>query len=248
MPQPLSRPNDALDHRSRVGAIRRERTRLVLMQSALTVLGNKDPDAATIEDFIAAAKVSRGTFYNYFATTSDLLFAVATTMSDEVLSLVDPVVLQATDPVVRFATGTRLYMHTALRYPLWGRFITRVGTRIATRGQLIERYLTRDLDEALRMGTIRVDSLLVARDIILGSIFYGIETMLTEPTQQHHPEHLIRHVLIAFGVSPSDAHAIAYRDLEWPGNVTGPMFASLSTSSAKKRAPRRNKATNAAIG
>lgn len=218
--------------------------RLRLMQSALTVFASKDPDASNIEDFIAAASVSRGTFYNYFSTTSDLLFAIATTMSDEVLQLVDPVVLASADPVHRFATGTRLYMSMALRYPLWGRFITRVGTRIAARGQLIEQYLTRDLGDAMKMGRIKVDSLLVARDIVLGSIFYGIETMLTEPHRQDHPEHLIKHVLMGFGVKHAEAHTIAFRKLMDPGNISGPMFASLPSPPVRSRTTRGKRASS----
>src|SRR5438132_848436 len=158
------------DHRVRVGAQRREKTRLRLLESALAVFTEKGPDVAVIDDFIAAAGVSRGTFYNHFKTTNELLLALATAMSDEVLQIVDPLVLQLEDPVQRFATGTRLYMQMALRYPLWGSFFTRVGTRIATRGQLIDIYLTRDLELAIKSRRVKVDSVLVARDIVLGSI------------------------------------------------------------------------------
>ena len=73
-------------------------------------------------------------------------------MSDEVLATVDPIVLNCKKPVERFCTGTRLYMQIATRYPLWGSFLNRVGTRIAARGQLIEKYLTRDLTDAMDVG------------------------------------------------------------------------------------------------
>lgn len=237
--------NGAEDHRSRVGAMRREKTRLRLLESALTVFTEKGPDLAVIDDVISVAGVSRGTFYNYYRTTSELLLALAASMSDEVLQIVDPIVLSFEDPVERFATGTRLYMQAATRYPDWGRFITSVGTRIATRGQLIDVYLTRDLSEALRGGLISVDNVLVARDIVLGSIYYGIGTMLTEPTQDHHPEHLMRHVLLGLGVDPARAEQIAFMPLPTPGAVEGPIFSRLTAAeplpSAKpkpKRGPR----------
>ena len=56
------------DHRVRVGAQRRGKTRLRLLQCALAVFTEKGPDVAFIDDFIAAAGVSRGTFYNHFKT------------------------------------------------------------------------------------------------------------------------------------------------------------------------------------
>lgn len=223
------------NHRVRVGAQRREKTRLRLLESALTVFTEKGPDVAVIDDFIAAAGVSRGTFYNHFKTTNELLFALATAMSDEVLQIVDPLVLHLHDPVERFAAGTRLYMQMALRYPLWGSFITQVGTRIATRGQLIDIYLTRDLELAQSKKRLKVDSVRVARDIVLGAIFYGIETMLTEPTRANHAEHILRSVLIGFGLPPSEAERIAFMPLEMPGAVEGPIFSSLKAAVPRAR-------------
>ena len=219
----------------RVGAQRREKTRMRLIDSALEVVVAKGPDDAVIEDFIAAAGVSRGTFYNHFKTTNELMLTLATAMSDEVLQTIDPLVLSIPEPMHRFTTGARLYMQMALRYPLWGTFITRVGTRIAARGQLIDRNLTRDLTDARKDRRIHMDSVRVARDIVLGSIFYGIETMLTEPTHDHHPEHMMRCVLIGFGLDPVEAEAIAFMPLPTPGALEGPIFSRLKPVRARSR-------------
>ena len=220
----------------RVGAQRRGKTRLRLLQSALVVFAEKGIDATVIDDVIAAAGVSRGTFYNHFRTASELLLALATAMSDEALAVVDPVVLSLSDPVLRFSAGTRLYMQTALRYPTWGRFITSVGTRIAARGQLIDVCLSRDLTDALAAKRVTVTDLLVARDIVLGSIFYGIETMLTEPTHEHHAEQLVATFLRGMGVAPKEADKIAFMPLADVGPVQGPIF---STVPAPRKSGRR---------
>ena len=226
------------DHRVRVGAQRRNKTRLKLLESALGVLHDKGSDAAVIEDFIAAAGVSRGTFYNYFNTVSELLLALATEMSDEVLATVDPIVLNCKNPVERFCTGTRLYMQIATRYPLWGSFLNRVGTRIATRGQLIEKYLTRDLTDAMDAGLIKVDDVRVARDMVLGSIFYGIETMGTEPTHADHPEHLVNSILRGLCVPDALAQSIAFMPLKAPASIDGPIFSRLQQKSSSNRWPK----------
>ena len=223
------------DHRVRVGAERREKTRLRLLETALNVFIEKGPDQAVTEDFISAAGVSRGTFYNHFKTASDLLLDLATDMSDEALGVVDPLVLNCKNPVERFATGTRLYMQIAYRYPLWGQFLRRVGTRIATRGQLIETYLTRDLSDAIKKKLIKEQNLLVARDIVLGSIFYGIETMATEETVEHHPEHIIRCVLIGLGVSVKEAERISAMPLQAPGEMNGAIFSKLEKRKTVKK-------------
>ncbi len=239
----MTRPLEpSVDHRVRVGAKRRETTRVRLLQSALQVFTNKGPEATTIDDVIAAAGVSRGTFYNHFRTTDELSLALATSMSDEVLAVVDPVVLTFADPVHRFSIGTRLYMHTSLRYPQWGRFITTVGTRVAARGQMIDQHLKRDLESALVARRVTVTDLLVARDIVMGAIFYGIETMLTEPTHEHHAEQLTATFLRGMGVAADEADAIAYLPLPEIAPLRGPIFSSLPARRRKGPAVAKKKA------
>jgi len=220
-------PEEIEDYRLLVGAQRREKTRIKLLETALTVFNTKGPDLAVTEDFIVAAGISRGTFYNHFKTASDLLLALSSDMSDEVLQVIDPIVLTLDNPVHRFSAGVRLYMQMAYRYPLWGDFLRRVGTRIATRGQLIETYLTRDLRSSLDQHLINVDNVLIARDIVLGSIFYGIETMLIENMPKDYPEKVMFHVLVGLGVKKSEAKKIAFMELPLPNKVEGHIFSRL---------------------
>lgn len=231
------------DHRVRVGNQRRQKTRLKLLEAALGVLAQKPLESVVIEDFIAAAGISRGTFYNYFKTTHELLLALASELSDEILAAVDPLVLQCENPVQRFAMGTRLYMRVAARYPLWGSFLNSVGTRIATRGQLIEKYLTRDLSDALKAGLIKVDNVLLARDLVLGSIFYGIETMVTSQTSVDHPEHLIKSILRGLCVPEEDLDAIAFMPIPTLDDISGPIISSMKPKEDGKKGKRKKGVT-----
>lgn len=224
------------DHRIRVGAQRREKTRLRLLKSALEVLSEKGLAATVIDDVIAAAGVSRGTFYNHFRTTNDLLLALAGAMSDEVLEVVKPVVQNFDNPVLRFSVGTRLYMHMAVQYPAWGQFITTVGARIVTRGQRFDEYMTRDLSEALKADQIVAADVLVARTVVLGAITYGIETMLAEPTREKFAENLVATFLRAMGIAPKKAEEIAFMQLPDVGPVTGSIFSMLPTPRKATRA------------
>lgn len=223
------------DHRSRVGAERREKTRQLLLESAVVVFAQKGPDDAQIEDFIATAGVARGTFYNYFSTTTELLSAVSGHMSDEVLHAVDPVVQSETDPAARLATGTRLYMELACRYPLWGAFITRVGARAASRGKLLDICINRDVELGLAAGRFKGANALVIRDMVLGSIFYGIETVLTEQTRDFHAEELVAAFLRGIGLSEEEARAISLRPLPSVGPVQGTLFSTLKPTLKRRR-------------
>jgi AcrR family transcriptional regulator len=219
------------NHQKRVGMVRRERTRALLIRSAVDVFARHGPDAPVIDDFIAAAGVARGTFYNYFKTTHELLAAVTEALNEEVLGMVDPHVLLYADPAQRFCVGTRLYVHFALRYPVWGTFLTRIGPAHAVRGRRLDRYLMRDLELGLASGRLRAGSALVVRDMILGSVFFGIETQLTERGGgPQHIEEMLAVVLQGIGLPVDEARAIATIPLPDIGPVSSPLFATLQTA------------------
>jgi AcrR family transcriptional regulator len=218
------------NHQKRAGIERRERTRALLIRSAIDVFARLGPDAPVVDDFIAAAGVARGTFYNYFKTAHELLAAVNEELNEEVLGMVDPHVLRYDDPAVRFCVGTRLYVHFALRYPVWGAFLTRIGPAHAVRGRRMDRYLMRDLELGLAAGRFSAGSALVVRDMILGSVFFGIETLLTEGGGgQQHIEDMLYTILHGIGLSTDEARSIACMPLPEIGPVSSPVFATLKT-------------------
>jgi AcrR family transcriptional regulator len=219
-------------HQKRVGIERRERTRALLIRSAIEVFARLGPDAPVVDDFIAAAGVARGTFYNYFKTAHELLAAVTEELNEEVLGMIDPQVLRYDDPAARFCVGTRLYVHFALRYPVWGAFLTRIGPAHAVRGRRMDRYLLRDLELGLESGRLRAGSAAVVRDMILGSVFYGIETMLAQGDGGglHHVEAMLAVILHGVGLPDHEARAIATMPLPDLGPVSSPVFATLKTA------------------
>jgi hypothetical protein len=87
---------------------------------------------------------------------------------------------------------------------------------------------------ALKQKRLAVDSVIVARDIVLSAIFYGIETMLTEPTRANHAEQILHSVLIGFDISPTEAERIAFMVFEILGAVEGPILSGLKAISAPR--------------
>src|SRR6185369_14516799 len=96
------------DHRPRVAAERRERMRSRLLSSALQLIAEQGPAATSIDDVIAAAEVSRGTFYKYFPSPEALVQELALEVAKDLVYLADPVVQEREDPAERVACGIRL--------------------------------------------------------------------------------------------------------------------------------------------
>jgi hypothetical protein len=84
------------------------------IEAALHVFAEKGPQAAVIDDFVKAAGVSRGTFYNYFRSTDGLLVATQTWLSDDLIKSIEDALVGITDPITRFGMNIRLWMKRAV--------------------------------------------------------------------------------------------------------------------------------------
>ena len=157
------------DHRPRVAAERRARMRRKLVESALLVFAEKGVDASVIEDVIAAAGVSRGTFYNYFRTNGELLFAAIEELGNELVDMIESRVEALPSPAERLFTGLRLYFDAARRFPLFARFIARVGPQAVGPDNLVYKYIPIHIAEGIKAGEFVDAPVGVALDMIVGA-------------------------------------------------------------------------------
>jgi len=192
------------DHRIRVGAARRENTRQRLLSAAVTVFAEKGLDAPAIDEFISAAGVSRGTFYNHFKTTNELLLALTAELNDKVSSAIEQNVRRYPDPLKSLTCAVLLYMHLAVDYPAWGDFVLRAGLR---NGKYL--YLRRDLMAALESGLASFPSVDVAQDLVLGCVSEGIDSVLRARVKRHHLRDITFVMLRGLGVAKATAERLA---------------------------------------
>jgi AcrR family transcriptional regulator len=193
------------DHRVRTGAMRRERTRRKLLTAAMTVFAQRGLDAPVIEDFIEAAGVARGTFYNYFKTPQELLAALTCELSDEIVRGIEEVVASIPDPLKRMATACLIYMHLGMELPTWGEFVMRAGAQGEATGRLAGLYLPRDLELACNAGAVKVTTFRAAQDLVLASLSRAIHTVNAGHAPREHLRSVLELVLRGLGVSAAAA-------------------------------------------
>ena len=169
----------ANDHRPRVAAERRARMQRKLVESALLVFAEKGVDASVIEDVIAAAAVSRGTFYNYFRTNAELLVAAIEELGNEVVQLIEARVQALPSPAARLIGGLRLYLDTARRFPLLARFIARVGAQSVGPDNLVYAYIPIHVAEGIKAGEFVDVPIPVALDMIVGAGLIALSRITT---------------------------------------------------------------------
>jgi AcrR family transcriptional regulator len=200
--------------RAAIGLAKRERTRSNLIEAAYRVFAQKEMDAVTIDDIIAAAGVARGTFYNYFQTREEVLRAVAADLSDVMNQKIWSQSTEISDPAERMAIALRQFLHQAMRDATWGWVIVRIGLVAAPLSETIERGVMSDLDAGIRLHRFQVDNVPAAIDLILGTGLMAMRSIVARHTPPDYPEQIAKLILKTLGVADTEAEAIAFKVLE----------------------------------
>lgn len=211
-----------MNHRTRVAAEKREKMRRKLVECALVVFSRKGVESAVVDEVIALAEVSRGTFYNYFKSNEELLVAVVEEMGDELFWLIEQAVGATKNPLERMSTAVRLTLHTARRYPRFGNFFVRSNITANPTSSLAHQFLERDLGEAIRLGKVKHAQTEIAIDFIVGATLGGIQALLSRSKDiATYPEQLVFHILLGLGataVTASKLVELPLREIEVPAN------------------------------
>lgn len=184
------------DHRTRVGRERSARTENRILEAALGVFAEHGPDAPVIDDFVQAAGIARGTFYNHFKTVEELLQATSAWTTRETLRSIEEAMTGIEGPTLRLGVGLRLFFARAQRDPVWCRFVARVWKV----GGL--ELPMRDLEVGIRLGHFRVPSRDAARDLILGAVRAALERIGERRAPAGFSEHMTEICLHALRADP----------------------------------------------
>jgi AcrR family transcriptional regulator len=205
-------PSRSIDHRTQVGAERSRRTRAKLISGAFRAFASQSVNAKMIDLVIREAGVARGTFYNHFRTSEEVLHEAAKAVSIEIIRIVDPLVRQQRDPAARVACGVGSVVRLAIAYPAFAQFVVRGGPAAVTAGSLASEIVPGDIDAGISSGRFSISDRKLALDLILGPVLMAFHKVLTEKVPSSYPNLLAQSVLQSLGVSKSLAHGFAFRD------------------------------------
>ena len=164
-----------MNHRTKVAEIKRAATRLKLLDAAMRLFSDHTGPTPVIDDVIREAKVSRGTFYNYFDSLDEVLAAISHELSDQMTTDILPVHDVLLEPWQRLAVGFRLFMVRAMLDRKWAGFVTRVDAW--QHNTLVAKNIRSDLEQGKARGQFSFDRVDVATDFIAGASAYCIQTI-----------------------------------------------------------------------
>lgn len=198
-----------LEARAAAAEQRKAQTRERLLEAAIAVIGDKGPDACSIEDFVAAAAVSRGTFYNYFPTTEDLLRAVRLKIALEVAGVLDAALPHSTPVAKRLACRLHSYMQAVGRDPTWGWVMMRLDSTRLERTPILESNLDQMYLEGVQKGEFREVRIEAVRTLVFGTVRMVQRDLLAGQYDSDHPVHVVAMVLYALGLVPERAEEVS---------------------------------------
>ena len=198
-----------LEARAAAAENRKAQTRERLLDAAIVVIGDKGPDASSVEVFVAAADVSRGTFYNYFPTMEDLLRAVRRKLTDALMAVLDAHLPSSIPASSRLAT--RLHSHFALvsHDPAWGWVVMRLDATRLGRTPAMEESFDRMYREGVAAGEFRPADPLAVRSLTFGTSRMVQRDILLGLATPEHKERVVALLLVTFGLTPEDAERIS---------------------------------------
>jgi hypothetical protein len=198
------------DHRVRVAAVRREEMRNCLLYSGLSLAFDKSIHDIDVEEVIAHAQVSRGTFYNYYTSVSVLFEDLAQQLEQELAS-----VLKASVPETTSATKvnkaqhlvltSKLIMRLLVDIPALGKlFIQLPWTNQNKKSEAFEIIL-HDIEQCIKEGLLEKLPISIGFNLLMGSMIGGIHTMLLKPQTKGYEDKVIRQALIGLGMQAKSA-------------------------------------------
>jgi AcrR family transcriptional regulator len=183
-------------NRARADEARKSRTRGRILAAAVRVVAEKGVADVVIEDFIKAAGIARGTFYNYFKSTDEVLQAAAQSLEDDLMVSIEQELKRLDDPLDRLTTGVRLWMRKARTDLAWCAFVARYRHH----GELVEATVTNDLRDGQKLGKFAFPSVAAARDLLIGTIREAMGRMSDGPVGAGYPDEIAAVVLSGLGV------------------------------------------------
>lgn len=181
-----------------------------MLAAAARVVSELGETRARIDDFIAAAGISRGSFYNYYSTREELLEDLWARFGSEPFHDIQQESQSLSDPAERFATEARLVFQRAARDPIWGWLVYSMSATDKVPQDLLS-FPRPDLLIGHRQGRFRFSNLDCTTDLIVSALRRALLGILSQGREVDYGIGIVELLLRALGLDQEEAGAIASR-------------------------------------
>jgi len=200
--------------RAASGEQRRARTRERLLDAAETVAAGKGLQAASIEEFVRAAGVSRGTFYNYFPTMTDLVTAMHQRVGDHLGDLLAHLASRPAEPAAQLASSLHVVLSAYLADPVRGWVALQLAGSGAPTLRSFESHFIGLHAEGVRLGRFRDVEVGAALALTIGAMRMIQRDVVTGAPPPQRAVQVITMILAGLGVPYDEAERISREEAD----------------------------------
>lgn len=187
---------------------RRARTRNRLLEAAEAVIAERGVEAVTIATIVESAGVSRGVFYNYFPTATDLLNELNRRVAEQLSGRLLALAKRPVDPATRLAASLHTVMAAYAADPVRGWVALQVAGSRAPRASAFESLFSMLYKEGVKAGQFRKVDMTAALTVCFGAMRMARRDAIAgEAPSQAVP--VVALILAAFGVPYEEAERIS---------------------------------------
>lgn len=218
-----------------------------LIEAAILVFAERGVAGVVIADVIARAGVARGSFYNHFRSTEELLEAACLEITAEILDEVEPRAAGAADAAEAIHLGTVLVLRVAQKHPLLGRFMAMLSLQANTLIADLSTLLPERIAAGLASGEFAQDDALAMTDLTVGMIRQASLRLVHNPNAPADPDAFLRAAsrLILRGLGVAERRIAEITTGPLPDIVLGPdsllMRAQRSQGTISPPLPRKDR-------
>lgn len=169
--------------------------RVRIIEAALGVFADAGEEQPVIDDFIRAAGVARGTFYNYYKDVPQLLADTTNYLDNDLIESIEGEIGKGRSPAERMTLGVRLWLRKAGSDPAWCSFMAKARST----GQGIHDSVGRDLRNGLRAGVFDYPTLEAGFDLVVGTVRAAMIRLTIEPVGPEYDAQIARVILQGLG-------------------------------------------------
>ena len=208
------------DHRVRVAAVRREEMRNCLLFSAMSLASDKSIHEIDVEEIIAHAQVSRGSFYKYFPSVSALFQDLAKQLSQELSSVIETTTITSANSSARLANTARLIMRLLVEVPLLGKLFLQFPWLNPNPKLDSFQTIRHEIEQGIKEGLFENVPVTIGVNLVVGSMIGGVHAMLLTPPAKCYEDKVLRQALVGLGLTAKSADKVSTTPL--PATITLP--------------------------
>jgi AcrR family transcriptional regulator len=197
------------DFRTRTAQLRRARTRKKILDAAFRLINERGVDGVSIDDVRASAELSRGSFYNYFATFQAMLEEMAGLIAAQINKEQSEHFDKLGDMAARLGQNFRYFVLRAASDKPCGDILIRVIPLVGPLNAHMRDHIHQEMNGAVKSGIFSVPSVDVSLEVGSGLVAVMIRRALARGIDRQELSAATFMLLRAMGVPSAKAKDIS---------------------------------------